>query len=163
MTSPSAFETSVVELRATLRDLEPSAALTLARRLLEENAKDPLGHLALGLAARRLGRPDAAIGGALTAGRLAPNSAEVARCLGEVLLEADRVEDAAVALRHAVGLAPTDHDARVLLASALATVGGFQQAVAELDRVLAVAPDHPRARATRDLIAQALGAPATVR
>lgn len=70
--------------------------------------------------------------------------------LGVHELQLGSVDDALESLAHALELHPDYTAARVEFARALETSGDTQQALAQLDQVLAIAPDHAVAGALRE-------------
>jgi Tfp pilus assembly protein PilF len=110
-------------------------------------------------AARRRGDPDAAIAHYQEAVRLAPDAAEFHVNLGLLLVERNRVPEAAAAFQRAVDLRPADAESHNNLGAMLARQGRFADAVAQYRRALDVSPSYPLARRNLGLALAAAGDP----
>ncbi len=85
-----------------------SAALSLAKKALAVDDKDPMAYFALGRVYSLLGKHDASVSELETAIGLNPSFAQAYHGLGTVLLFSGRLEEAAEALDQAMRLSPRD-------------------------------------------------------
>lgn len=77
---------------------------------------------------------------------------------GNTLLELARFAEAAESYCRALQLVPDLHDARVALATCLQALGRVEEALSEVETVLAAAPDHAEAHWNRALLLLQAGA-----
>ncbi|HKE99359.1 MAG TPA: tetratricopeptide repeat protein [Actinomycetes bacterium] len=105
---------------------------------------DPRALTAASGLARRLGRVDRAIAWSRSALGREPNQ-WTALMLAYALEEGGQPALAEEAYRRAVGYAPDDELIRLDLAELLCRTGRLEEGLAELDRILAAEPEHPRA------------------
>lgn len=106
-------------------------------------------HNNAGLALKRLGRFDEAADRFAAAVAIAPDYGAAAFNLGNMLSVQGRMNEAEPWLRRAVEMSPALGHARLALANVLRETGRHEAALAELDRVLAHAPDDPVAQVWR--------------
>jgi tetratricopeptide (TPR) repeat protein len=92
------------------------------------------------------GEIDAAIGHYREAVRLAPDSDEWQVNLGLLLVQQDRIADAASAFERALALRPVDPETHNNLGAMLARLGRVQDAIAHYRRSLELKPVYPLAR-----------------
>ena len=85
-----------------------SAALSLAKKALAVDDKDPMAYFALGRVYSLRGKHDASVSELETAIALNPSFAQAYHGLGSVLLFSGRLEEAAEALDQAMRLSPRD-------------------------------------------------------
>ncbi|HEX5107755.1 MAG TPA: tetratricopeptide repeat protein [Vicinamibacterales bacterium] len=104
----------------------------LAQRVrLDPN--DPVPHRQLGLALARLGRSDRALAELAMSDLLGGADAESLTVIGQIHLEAGRLQDAEWASRRAVTLQPESHEARYVLGHALLRQGRSDEAREQLE------------------------------
>ena len=75
-----------------------------------------------------------------------------AGCLGKILMQAQKYEEARTWLLRAVAVEPTDPDVLFFLGAMSGELGMRTEGLAYLDRALSVRPDFPEARWSRDRI-----------
>ncbi len=135
---------AVLTLLTFLRNREYQSTLTLARTTVERR---PHGraYYTLGNELFEAGRRDEAL---RYFWRAAPNFAGARFALGTELIADDDVEGGVAQLREFATQMP-EHaavpSARQMMATALASRGDYQEAIAELQLLLAIEPDNPRA------------------
>jgi Flp pilus assembly protein TadD len=138
--STSGIGEAVLDAAARATDARTQAAL------LEEAASylpaDARIHHALAVALQRLRRPDAARTASARAVALAPRSASIVSFHGQLLTEADAA-DAEVLLRRAVELDDEQPVHHVRLARLLALQRRVPEAIAHVQRAIALAPAEP--------------------
>lgn len=150
-------ERGLLRVLTMLEELSPEHAVSAAIRLMKADPGSDASHFAMGLAARRSGTLEVALGALRNAGRLNRTSALIARVLGETFLHADEPDLAAVAFKASLKRAPNDVEAGVGLAVCHATSGDVDTARALLIRLLAAHPEHPVAALYMGLILDAEG------
>jgi Flp pilus assembly protein TadD len=109
--------------------------------------------------ARRRGDSDSAIAHYQDAVRLAPDAAEFHVNLGLLLVERNRVTEAAAVFQRAVDLRPADAESHNNLGAMLARQGRIADAIAHYRRALDVSPSYPLARRNLGLALAAAGDP----
>ncbi len=134
-------------------------AEAVAARMLRTDPAADTAHFALGIAARRTGRLEVAIGSLRNAGRINRGSALIARVLGETFLHADEPDLARIAFTACLERSPHDMEAGVGLAVCHATTGDTIEARRILRRLLVTNPQHPVASLYMGLILDADGDP----
>ena len=111
------------------------------------------GHRDLGLAYSRAGRDDEAAIELLMASLLGHEEVEMLGALGQIHLNAGRLERALSDLRRAIALDPTSMQARYALARTLQRLGRHDEArqeLAEFDRLRAIGLDEQRLKFERE-------------
>lgn len=127
------------------RHQEFDRVVALLRERVRLDPNNPLFHRQLGLVQSRLGQHDEAFAELTMADLLGGADAETLAAIGQIHLDADRLEDAAAAARRAIALAPDRREARYVLGRALLRLGRSAEAQEQLD-----AFQHLRARAMDD-------------
>ncbi len=117
------------------------------------HASAALACMKLGAAAVRDVNPLLAVRYYRLAGRLDPDKSDALINAGILLLRANQPAEAAGLLRMALERDARAHPALFPLAQALYRMGEYDEAVVELDRLLAILPDHQAARSLRALVA----------
>lgn len=105
-----------------------------------------LEHHAKGKALYEQGDFNGAVEAFREAAHEAPDSSTEWRLLAFMLLAAKRPMEALEVARHATELNPQDADAHLAVAQSYSMIAMFPQAVTELDKCLALRPNHPAAR-----------------
>jgi tetratricopeptide (TPR) repeat protein len=146
-----------------LLELEPAKA---ARAGLPDRIVAPRAEAEAGIEVERAlaARWGAVFAAARPEHRLAPGfvalaAAEPYRLLAERLVEAERPEDAAVALSRAIELTPFDAASRVNLANVLQAIGDSDGALEELDEAEWAYSAEPGFHAARGRVLEALDEP----
>jgi tetratricopeptide (TPR) repeat protein len=119
---------------------------TLWRQARAATAGNFRAEAGLAEVARRGGDPDAAIAHYHEAVRLAPDAADFHVNLGLLLVERDRVPEAAAAFTRAVTLRPDDAASQNNLGALLARQGRMREAVVHYRRALDISPAYALAR-----------------
>lgn len=129
------------------------AAVTLQRKLVDENPTDPTAWLALGKTYMSLNRWDEALIALERAALLQPKSAEIQARLGETYLMHDRLDEAANCLRRAIAFyAPRPEyalqaaDGLYNLARIARAAGRTDEMVQRLQAAIASSPEHADAQ-----------------
>lgn len=120
-------------------------ARALYLRILEVDSRNPQAMHLLGLAERRLGRPDKALEMIRNALDILPGMADACYNLGSILAELGRIDEAVAAHRRALVLAPDLEDAYNALAALLCGRGGPRDwglAILTFRRVLRLNPNR---------------------
>ena len=112
----------------------------------------------LGRAYHRAGRLPAAVESYQRAIQLRPDLALARSGLGQTLAAQGKTHQAIAALSQALAIDSTLVETRAGLARLLAAEGQLEQAIAEWEKILWLAPEHPRARAWIEQAQQALAA-----
>jgi tetratricopeptide (TPR) repeat protein len=127
------------------QEFERVVALLRKRVLVDPN--NPTFHRQLGLVQSRLGQRDEAFAELALADLLGGADAETLTTIGQIHLDADRLEDAEVAARRAIVMAPDHREARYVLGRTLLRQGRPADAREQLDafqRLRARAMDDQR-------------------
>lgn len=143
LVEPTAFEQGLEQLgHADFEDAGPllRRALQASDAWLEERLH-AFQHLS------EQGEPGAALKALREAVAERPNYPDLHLLLGVHELRLGSVDDAIESLAHALELNPDYHAARVAFAQALEVSGDTPQAIAQLQMVLGVVPEHGEARA----------------
>lgn len=150
---PDRFTPVFVRLSLALPDPAPEEQrppfmpfLRLARGMVAAHASHPEVLFSASMLARRLGAVKEALTWSSRAEELAPSFA-TATTLGFAHLHLDQIDEAIQAWRKAMDRDPTNHELPVQLARELAGRGRLEDALAFVDGVLAVEPDHAAASA----------------
>jgi len=150
---PDRFTHVFVRLSLALPDPAPEEQrppfmpfLRLTRGVVAAHASHPEVLFSASMLARRLGAVQEALAWSSRAEELAPSFA-TATTLGFARLHLDQIDEAIQAWQKAIARDPTNHDLPVQLAWELATRGRIEDALAFVDRVLAVEPHHGAASA----------------
>ncbi|HSL81988.1 MAG TPA: tetratricopeptide repeat protein, partial [Thermoanaerobaculia bacterium] len=159
-------ETAQMERLREAREDPTAAELARARRLAEDGRReealgavraegqlapqDPRPALFEAWLLLVMARPGEALPVAEDLVRRFPENPDAHHQRGAVLLALDRADEAEAALRRAVELAPGHVPALSDLAVLLSVQGERAEAIALLERVLAIRPDDPQARAALD-------------
>ncbi|MFT6143636.1 MAG: tetratricopeptide (TPR) repeat protein [Myxococcota bacterium] len=152
-------ETVLQRVLDLITELPPDQAEAVASRMLRTDPASDTAHFAIGIAARRTGRLEVAIGSLRNAGRINRDSPLVARILGETFLHVDEPDLARIAFTACLERAPQDVEAGVGLAVCHATTGDTAEAKHILRRLLVASPEHPVASLYMGLILDAEGDP----
>jgi len=102
-------------------------------------------HFNLGLALKKLGKPDESRAALLKSLELNPESYSVNRELGENLAKAGDFKAALAYYRKAVALSPDDPDAQYNLGVCLTNLGETEAALAAFEKTLCIKADHAEA------------------
>ncbi len=137
---------------ALVRSGRTAEAQPVFAQLLDEHADWPELNVLLGQAAAQEGDFEAAERHLERAVALEPEVAEARAALGHIRLRQGRLAEAATALRAELRLHPGDHRSRHVLATVLELDNQPDDALAELDLVLAAVPDFASARYLRGRI-----------
>ena len=133
-----------VAARAQLATWQTSETLwTQARTATGSNFRAEAG---LAEVARRRGDPDVAIARYQDAVRLAPDAAEFQVNLALLLVERNRIPEAAAAFQRAVDLRPADAESHNNLGAMLARLGRMRDAADRYRRALEISPQYALAR-----------------
>jgi tetratricopeptide (TPR) repeat protein len=127
----AALDWQAAEIYDLHQDFNRVAALLRQRVRLEPN--NPMVHKQLGLVQNRLGRSVEAFAELAMVDVLGGADAESLTALGQLLLGADRLEDAESALRRAVAMEPERQEARYALGRTLVRRGRASEAREQLD------------------------------
>ncbi len=127
----AALDWQAAEIYDLHQDFDRVAALLRQRVRLEPN--NPMVHKQLGLVQNRLGRSGEAFAELAMVDVLGGADAESLTALGQLLLGADRLEDAESALRRAVAMEPDRQEARYALGRTLVRRGRASEAREQLD------------------------------
>jgi serine/threonine-protein kinase len=143
---------------------EGVAELSLATELMPGYA---VAHANLGAVFKSRGRLTEALAAIRRAALLGHNDARVQYFLGVLLQEMGRpgtaeqdngsLDEAIVAFRHAIRVAPGDMEAHCHLGSVLAARGKYREALAEFERAFELDPDHTVAAYNVGMALQTLG------
>jgi tetratricopeptide (TPR) repeat protein len=150
---PDRFPAAFVRLGLALPDPAPEEQrppfapfLRLAHGMVAAHADRPEVLFSASMLARRLGATVDALAWSSRAERLAPSMAS-ATTLGFAHLHLDQIDEAIQTWQKAMARDPANHDLPVQLAWELAAHGRLDDALAFVDRVLAVDPHDPTASA----------------
>ena len=127
----AALDWQAAEIYDLHQDFDRVAALLRQRVRLEPN--NPTVHKQLGLVQSRLGRSGEAFAELAMVDLLGGADAESLTALGQLHLDADRLEDAESALRRAVAMEPDRQEARYALGRTLVRQGRASEAREQLD------------------------------
>src|SRR5579862_770134 len=125
------------------RDGALDDALGLYWQAAELAPERPEAHTGLSEVLRALGRPEEALHCQRRAVRLMPEDGAAQAALAERLCQLGRYKEAFGWLRRAAERRQDDAASGFALAECLLGLGRFSEALAENERVLALAPDHP--------------------
>ena len=150
---PGRFPPAFVRLSLALPDPAPEAQrppfmpfLRLAQGMVAAHPDHPEVLFSASMLARRLGATAEALAWSLRAEKLAPSLAS-ATTLGFAHLHLDQIDEAIQAWQKAMARSPANRELPVQLAWELAARGRVGDALAFVDRVLAVDPRHAAANA----------------
>src|SRR5688572_12456505 len=115
------------------RHQEFDRVVTMLRHRVSLDPNNPAVHRQLGLVYSRLGRRDEALAELVMADLLGGADAEGLAAIGQIHLDAGRLEDAEMVARRAVAVRPDRQDARYVLGRALLRQGRTAEAREELD------------------------------